>query len=505
MPDCGHCLQETNPYTYTSGHWLHRDREQRDARYIGFDFDQLRKKVIGLYRNANKVTSCHKHEGGFNRVFVFTLDHTQRVVARLPTHVAGPPELTTNSEVATIEYLQSNTAVPIPKILDWSDDRSNPIGSEYIIMEHAKGVQLHQRWPTMDSVQKIQCIKAIGMKIQQIAALNFPAYGSLYSATVKVKFPLNIPLTPGFCIGPCCKTRPNRGPWSDLQAYCDGLVDTGISRIPPQGTSPRTSSELITTHIDLLSYCRQILHKLASDARVIAAAAPTLHHADLNKRNIFVLDDDPTVIADIIDWQSSSIEPAFEYADETPDFAALPEPELLDAEFSDAARDHQPNDETAELCHAAYETCLQGMVPKIAGARHVDKNLLRPFRYSHRTWVDGAVVLRQELNETAARWNELGLPSPCPYPIPTAEALSDHQQEYKDLLAAHKLKRQIMEVLDIPSDGWVPSEAWAATKEMYKQVFETSVHAVNNKDEDDDDLDEEKLRKMWPYDIPNDV
>lgn len=218
-----------------------------------------------------------------------------------------------------------------------------------------------------------------------------------------------------------------------------------------------------------------------------------------------MLDDDPTVIADIIDWQSSSIEPAFEYADETPDFAALPEPELLDAEISDAARDHQPNDETAELCHAAYEACLQGMVPKIAGARNVDKNLLRPFRYSHRTWVDGAVVLRQELIETAARWNELGLPSPCPYPIPTAEALSDHQQEYKDLLAAHKLKRQIMEVLEIPSDGWVPSEAWAATKDMYKQVFETSVNAVNNKDEDDDDLDEEKLRKMWPFDIPKDV
>lgn len=107
MPDCGHCLQDTNPYTYTSGHWLHRDREQRDARYIGFDFDQLRKKVIGLCRGANKVTSCHKHEGGFNRVFVFTLDHTQRVVARLPTPIAGPPELTTNSEVATIEYRES--------------------------------------------------------------------------------------------------------------------------------------------------------------------------------------------------------------------------------------------------------------------------------------------------------------------------------------------------------------------------------------------------------------
>lgn len=51
-------------------------------------------------------------------------------------------------------------------------------------------------------------------------------------------------------------------------------------------------------------------------------AAPTLYHADLHKRNVFVSDDDPTIITGLIDWQSSSIEPAFEYADEVPDFAA---------------------------------------------------------------------------------------------------------------------------------------------------------------------------------------
>ncbi len=35
---------------------------------------------------------------------VFTLDHGQRIVARLPTRISGPPKLTTNSEVATIKY-----------------------------------------------------------------------------------------------------------------------------------------------------------------------------------------------------------------------------------------------------------------------------------------------------------------------------------------------------------------------------------------------------------------
>ncbi len=62
-----------------------------------------------------------------------------------------------------------------------------------------------------------------------------------------------------------------------------------------------------------------------------------------------------------------------------------------------------------------------------------------------------------------------------------------------------------MEVLDVPPDGWVPSETWTATKDLHKQVFEMCVDAVNDKDEDDDDLDEEKLRKMWPFDIPDNL
>ena len=124
--------------------------------------------------------------------------------------------------------VQSNTTVPIPAILDWNDDPSNAIGSEYIIMEHAVGVQLHHKWPAMSGEQKIACIQAISTKIQQIAAIKFPVYGSLYFADLPIHSASKVPLTQGFCIGPHCGTRywdcnigearyyisikPNRGP-----------------------------------------------------------------------------------------------------------------------------------------------------------------------------------------------------------------------------------------------------------------------------------------------------
>lgn len=124
--------------------------------------------------------------------------------------------------------VQSNTTIPIPKILEWSDDPSNSIGSEYIIMEHAKGIELHQKWPTMSTIQRMRCIKAIASNIKQWAALDFPAYGSLYFTNNPVDPTLTIPVSEGYSLGPSCRTRywhcsvgdvryytltrPNRGP-----------------------------------------------------------------------------------------------------------------------------------------------------------------------------------------------------------------------------------------------------------------------------------------------------
>ena len=124
--------------------------------------------------------------------------------------------------------VQTHTSVPIPEILDWSDNSSNIIGCEYIIMEHARGVQLHEKWPSMSVEQQINCIKTIAQNIKQTAALDFPAYGSLYFSNGPKNLVSNIPVGQEFCIGPNCRTRywdivfgetrnytsvdPNRGP-----------------------------------------------------------------------------------------------------------------------------------------------------------------------------------------------------------------------------------------------------------------------------------------------------
>jgi len=281
-------------------------------------------------------------------------------------------------------------------------------------------------------------------------------------------------------------------------AYCDGLIDTGISRIPPTNAlvpkRPRyhgTAEE----HLNLLELGRLVIKQIFEDPRIKDAASPTLFHPDLHKRNIFVLEEDPTTITAIIDWQSAAIEPAFWYADEIPDFAKpFPYPFLDDQQL-------EPN---GERCAKAFDVCTRFLVPSLASPRLMDEALFRPFRYCYRTWKDGAVAFRHELIETARRWRELGLSGSCPFPVPSPEELAVHQKEYQRFTAAQELKSNLSSLLNTASDGWAPPEDWETVEKAHTQLFDGMLQAVlNNDDPDKDDpiRNEEDLREIWPFEL----
>ena len=249
----------------------------------------------------------------------------------------------------------------------------------------------------------------------------------------------------------------------------------------------------MVTHIRLLNAGRGVIKKLAKDPRVRGAAAATLCHADLHKRNIFVSENDPSIITSLIDWQSSSIEPAFEYADYVPDFAGP---------TTDASPEETPAQVQAALCRQAFDACLQGLIPKLYAARALDDGLLRPFRYCHRTWRDGAAASRHELIEISNRWNELGLAGSCPYALPTSIELLEHQKEFRSFGTANDLKRRLMDLLDTTPDGWVPMESWEATEVAHQEAFDELLQTIRSAENgDDQSMNEKDLRRIWPFDI----
>lgn len=511
-------------------------------RYIAFNFDALCARILELCPAAGSISNCEKIEGGFNRVFIFTLSNSKRIVARLPFTIAGPPKLTTSSEVATIKYcelgpcslrifwamtdsctVQSKTSVPIPMILDWSNEPSNSIGSEYIIMEHAEGVQLHQKWVQMAGDERVRCIDTIYRKLKEVVDLKFPAFGSVNFEVNLQNGCKRISLGGGLCVGPHVGTRywdcntgepryyhctqPNQGPCrlprtllaliladrlynagTTLDQNCDGLVDAGLSRVPPKDLSAEKRPSYhgsVQAHLEILERCRPVLKEMCVDPRIQAAATPTLFHPDLHKRNIFVSETDPSKITGIIDWQSTSIEPAFWYADDVPDFAVS-------------------DDSDNNLCAKAFDACTRFFTPQLSDPRLMDNNLFRPFLYSYRTWKDGAVALQHELIEITRRWNELGFAGPSPYSLPLPNALLEHKREYKLFVAAQELKYDLASLLNAATDGWVPLENWEATELAHREIFDGMLTAVlTNQDPDHEEpvKDEAVLRSIWPFDL----
>lgn len=393
-------------------------------------------------------------------------------------------------------------------------------------MERANGVQLHHSWPNMTGDQKVRCINTIYQKIKEIANAEFPAYGSLYHTNMDPRPTTMISLDQDFCIGPHCgamfwncnpaepryyqNTKPNHGPCkcvllsvcyslmslqgSDLLAYCDGLINAGIARIPLGAElqyRPRYHG-LPSNHLSLLDSGQAVIKRMSKDSRILKAAAPTLLHPDLHKRNIFVSENDPTVVTGIIDWQSASVEPAFWYADDIPDFArSTPDP-------------LGQIDPDSELCSKAFNACVQFLIPKLAFPRSLDESLFRPFRYCYRTWKDGAVAFLHELIETSQQWTKLGLPGSCPFATPTPEELRIHQQYYQKFVAAQELKRDLSSLLNTASDGWLPSEAWEATLSAHREIFAKMLEAILTNEHPDDNepiRNETDLREIWPFDL----
>lgn len=118
-----------------------------------------------------------------------------------------PGNFTTNA--FTITLVRKHTNIPIPKVLDWSDDTNNEIGSEYIIMECVSGDLLAYRWLTMTDEEKINFVTNFHEATKDLPRFRFPGYGALYFRNRPLPAPHIVinDIDDEFSIGPHCGVR----------------------------------------------------------------------------------------------------------------------------------------------------------------------------------------------------------------------------------------------------------------------------------------------------------
>ncbi|OGM48875.1 hypothetical protein ABOM_002958 [Aspergillus bombycis] len=198
----GEPIQYEQLFEYTNGRFLVNEKHEISKRYAKFDLDALCTVVSSLPFVSSPISKIDKLEGGFNKALLMTAENGKEIITKIPCPTVVPAEYSTASEAASLEYVRSHTSIPVSNVLAWNSDFSNPVGSEYIVLEKVNGRQLISVWGEMGQLQQFKLIQNLVQLESQLASIEFPGYGHLYFRhSAKHGSPV-IPINDDCCIGP---------------------------------------------------------------------------------------------------------------------------------------------------------------------------------------------------------------------------------------------------------------------------------------------------------------
>ncbi|PYI11238.1 serine/threonine protein kinase [Aspergillus sclerotiicarbonarius CBS 121057] len=365
----------------------------------------------------------------------------------------------------------------------------------------------------MNQLQQFELVQCLVRLESQLAAMEFPAYGNLYFHHSGPQHSDRVvPIDDKYCVGPAYNAswfpqlgkERHAGPWQGLSDLGFGLVGRGLAHLQHSPLVPRrphfgTKSE----HIDILTKVRETIPHLGDFPPLQQFAKPTLWHNDLHLGNIYVSEQDPTSIVNIIDWQFTSIMPSFMQV-QWPSFLAPPDgyetgivkPELppnfdeMDADekaFAITERDQA-------LLSKCYEAALvKNHMPSYLAMTRVDSAVRYLFSFAENTTKDGIVPLRDCLTQVAEHWHEMGIAEQCPYHI-TSEAVSKHKLELAGYNDWHTFKGYTQELLHSDDEGWVsPQLDFEKVQARHAELFQLYI------ERETEEIPEEEAKRHWFY------
>ncbi|KAJ5793943.1 hypothetical protein N7457_000542 [Penicillium paradoxum] len=505
-------------FEYTNGRFLSEEENQLAKRYVRFDVDRLCDVVTNIPgTGTSQISKIEKMEGGFSKaLLVTTLDKSEYVV-KIPCPNAGRPMYCTSSEVAVLDYVRTWTTIPVPKVLAWSADPTNPVGAEYIVMERVPGVQMFKKWNVMGESNRMAIIKRLTQWESELAEISFPASGNLYHKSSLSDHEV-ISLDPSvdpeglFCVGPSCDSawpvqqgdNIHCGPWRTIGDLGESLINRSLLKSqhhlnPKLPTSLNASSE---EHLITLGTAKEIMSAVANNPKLLPHSQPTLWHTDLHMGNIFVDEDDPSQITGFIDWQHTSISPLFLQV-RWPVFLTPPEdyqegqvlPQLppgyenMDAEDKEIALYTQKKATWTK----AYEVATLLNDRKAWRAMQVPLALKELFRRCGDTWDEGVLPLRETLIELFRSQRDLGFEADIPLHF-NDEQIAAHTKEFQAYDEWHEIRSLVKRMLDTDDDGWIPPERdFTEMKTRNKMLFDYYVSGT--------DLNKTamEVRNLWPF------
>ncbi|KAE8322473.1 hypothetical protein BDV39DRAFT_196688 [Aspergillus sergii] len=436
----GEPIQHAQLFEYTNGRFLVNERSEKAKRYAEFNVDALCTLASYFPSVSLPISKIDKMEGGFHKI------------------------------VAKILFpLRAHSAVPVPNVIAWNSDASNPIGSEYILMEKARSRQLVDVWGDMDQLQRFKLIKKLARLEGQLASLEFPVMEICEWITINDEYVLGPAYNESWF--PQCENGNHSGPCSSSgrisRTSVFALAGRGLTHIQtstflPRG--PQFGSK--DKHSEILEAAMEIIPKLAEHPIVKPHSRPTLWHRDLHLGNAY-------------NYETGLIKPELppNYDEMDADekaFAVTERDQALLLEFFEAAltKNHLPSSFALTRVHSAIRHLFSSCEP---------------------TWKDGIIPLRDSLIQISESWHELGLPGSCPFSI-TDDDLSKHRLELSRYMDWHKLKSYTQELLHSDDDGWVsPQLDFGKVQERHAELYPLYLQGQA------EEISEEEGKRLWFY------
>ncbi|KAJ5570619.1 uncharacterized protein N7459_010049 [Penicillium hispanicum] len=511
-------------FKYTNGRFLAEEGDQLSKRFVHFDVDRLCNVIAGISRTgALQVSKIEKMEGGFSKVLLMTTMDGSEYIVKIPCPNAGRPMYCTASEVAVLNFgilgsVRAHTTIPVPKVLTWSADSTNPVGAEYIVMERVPGVQVFRKWDEMGEGNRISIIKRLTQWERELSGIRFPAFGSLYLKS-SLRDHESISLDPSvdpegvYCVGPSCdptwRIQPNNGvrcgPWKTISDLGISLINrsllTSVDHLSPK--LPTSLKGALQEHSLVLDMAKAIMSAVANNPKIRGQSQPTLWQTDLHMGNIFVAEDDPAKVTGFIDWQHTSISPSFLQV-RWPIFLAPPEgyqegqvmPQLPPnfENMDDEEKEIALYIKSKATWTKAYEVAAFLNNREAWRAMRVPSPLKELFRRCGQTWEEGIIPLRETLIELFRNQRELGFEAESLPLRFTDEQIALHTKEFETYQEWHEIRSFLKQILDTDDDGWIPPERdFKEMKARNRMLFDHYVSEMGSSKTSDE------VRDFWPF------
>lgn len=244
--------------------------------------------------------------------------------------------------------------------------------------------------------------------------------------------------------------------------------------------------------------------KLLDSNELKKACQPILWHADLHMGNIYVNPDEHSKIVSLIDFQSTSVLPAF-LQTQWPIFLKPPQnydyvkgifqPKLPD-DFDNLDEDSRQlvlREWSQVKLAKAYEvsTFLEDR------AAHDAMNAPRVFRELFIRCGEvsevGLVPLRACLIEIFQDWASLGFSGKCPFSF-SQEEIDEHEHHFAEYQAWHEVRALAEECLDTDAEGWIaPQLDIDEKRRQNEELMALYIQKVAG------ERSEEEAKAMWPF------